>query len=90
MLRVCTWMAAMADAAAWGPQDCATGVQITVRVASEIELVNKKLCDDVLATIHPEQSCAAAVLWPQTLAVQLQMVLFEMHLARGRAARQSR
>ena len=70
--------AAMANAAASGPAGVRIKVQLAVRVAQEIETVNQKLCDRVLATIEPVQSAAAVVLWSQSLAVRSQMALVEM------------
>ena len=68
----------MANAAASGPAGVRLNVQLAVRVAQEIETVNQKLCDRVLATIEPVQSDAAVVLWSQSLAVRSQMALVEM------------
>jgi len=70
--------AAMANAAASGPAGVRIKVQLAVRVAQEIETVNQKLCDRVLATIEPVQSAAAVVLWSQSLAVRSQMALVDM------------
>jgi len=68
----------MADAAASGPAGVRLNVQLVVRVAHEVELVNRKLCDDVLATVQPVQSDAAVVLWSQSLVVRSQMALVEL------------
>ena len=51
---------------------------LPVLLLVEVELVNRKLCDDVLATVQLVQSDAAVVLWSQSLVVRSQMVLVEM------------
>ena len=57
---------------------------VVVAVAEEVESLNRKLYDAVLATLEEAPACAPTLVWPIGLAARAQVVLGQ--ITGGRAA----